>query len=131
MKFISGIGGVILYSDNPKRLVEWYRDCLGLTAESADSECNSVYTTFESWDIDNPKTKQTTAWAILRTDQDIKNKPRTSQINYRVRNMDEILAHLKAQDVSIEKTENYHYGKFAWVKDPDGNQIELWEPSES
>jgi hypothetical protein len=43
--------------------------------------------------------------------------------------MAEALGHLKSKGVSIEKTAEYEYGTFAWGKDPDGNKIELWEPS--
>jgi predicted enzyme related to lactoylglutathione lyase len=46
--------------------------------------------------------------------------------------MGEVLSHLKSKGVVIEKTEEYpSMGTFAWLKDPDGNQIELWEPSKS
>ena len=44
--------------------------------------------------------------------------------------MGEVLSHLKSKGVAIEKSEEHEYGKFAWVSDPDGNKIELWEPSE-
>jgi predicted enzyme related to lactoylglutathione lyase len=75
---------------------------------------------------------QTIAWAIIPTDQDIKDKPRTGLINYRVKNMGDVLSHLKSKGVAIEKTEEYpSYGHFAWLKDPDGNKIELWETSGS
>jgi len=50
-------------------------------------------------------------------------------INYRVDNLDELLASLKQNDVEIvggpDSAEN---GKFAWIMDPDGNKVELWEP---
>jgi predicted enzyme related to lactoylglutathione lyase len=46
--------------------------------------------------------------------------------------MGEVLSHLKSKGVVIEKTVEYpSMGIFAWLKDPDGNQIELWEPSKS
>ena len=68
----------------------------------------------------------------MPTDQDINDKPRTGKINYRVKNLGEVLSHLKSKGVVIEKTAEYpSYGNFAWVKDPDGNPIELWEPSEN
>lgn len=128
---IDGIGGVFLFSNDAKSLAEWYRDCLGINAAGQDAECNSVYATFDSRDLENPEITRTTAWAIMRTDQDIKNKPRTGQINYRVKSMKDILSHLKSKGVAIEKTEDYpSMGKFAWLKDPDGNKIELWEPEE-
>jgi len=124
---IEGIGGAFLFSNNVKQLAAWYRDCLGIIPAGEDPECNSIYATFEYWDLENPKIKRTTAWAILPTDQDIKDKPRTGKINYRVKNMGEILSHLKSKGVTIDKTEEYPYGNFAWLKDPDGNPIELWE----
>ena len=48
-----------------------------------------------------------------------------------MKNMSETLSRLKSKGVVIEKTQEYpDYGNFAWLKDPDGNAIELWEPSE-
>ena len=128
---IEGIGGAFLFSNDTKRLATWYRDCLGIVPDGEDSECNSIYKTFEYRDIENPEIKRTIAWAIIPTDQDIKDKPRTGQINYLVKNMTETLSHLQSKGVAIDKTADYEYGKFAWVTDPDGNKIELWEPSES
>ena len=132
MNLIDGIGGVFLFSNNPKRLAEWYRDCLGIACAGEDEECNSVYALFDSRDIEKPEIKRTMAWAIKHTDQDIKDKPRTGQINYRVKKMAEVISHLKSKGVAIEKTAEYPgFGNFAWLKDPDGNKIELWEPSAS
>ena len=129
---IEGIGGVFLFSNDSKRLVTWYRDCLGILPEGQDNECDSIYKSFEYRDIENPEIKRTMVWAIIPTKQDIKDKPRTGRINYLVKNMGEVLSHLKSRGVAIEKTAEYpDYGNFAWVKDPDGNKIELWEPSES
>jgi predicted enzyme related to lactoylglutathione lyase len=128
-RMIDGIGGVFLFSNDSKRLVTWYRDCLGIVAEGEDSECDSIYKTFEYRDIENPEIKKTMVWAIIPTKQDIKDKPRTGRINYLVKNMGEVLSHLKSKGVAIEKTAEDPYGNFAWVKDPDGNEIELWEPS--
>lgn len=131
MSLIDGIGGVFLFSNNPKQLADWYRDCLGIEAAGQDAECNSVYATFDSRDIDKPETKRTMAWSIMRTAHDIKDKPRTGQINYRVKSMKEMLSHLQSKGVAIEKTQEYPgFGSFAWLKDPDGNKVELWEPSE-
>ena len=128
---INGIGGAFLFSNDTKRLVTWYRDCLGMVPAGEDNECNSIYKSFEYRDVENPEIKRTIAWAIIPTNDDIKGKPRTGQINYRVKNLAETLSHLKSKGVAVEKTEEYPYGKFAWLKDPDGNQIELWEPSEN
>ena len=50
-------------------------------------------------------------------------------INYRVDNLDELLDQLKQNGVEIVKgPESAENGKFAWIMDPDGNKVELWEP---
>ena len=129
---IDGIGGAFLFTHDVKRLVGWYRDCLGMVPEGEDTECNSLYMSFEYRDLENPEIKRTIAWSIMPTKEDIKDKPRTGQINYRVKNLADVLAHLKSKGVAVDKTEEYPgIGKFAWAKDPDGNKVELWEPSES
>ena len=126
MDLIDGIGGAFLFSNNPKRLADWYRDNLGISIhESPDYK--SFYATFEYWDLTDASIKRTTAWAILSAKDDIDGKPRTGQINYRVKSMTETLSHLRSQGVTIDKTEDHEYGKFAWLTDPDGNKIELWE----
>ena len=127
---IDGIGGVFLFSNNVKRLAAWYRKYLGIAAEGADSECNSLYATFEHRDLENPEIKRTVAWAILPAGHDAKDKPRPGKMNYFVKDMAKLLSHLKSNGVAIEKTEEHAYGKFAWLKDPDGNEIELWEPKD-
>jgi predicted enzyme related to lactoylglutathione lyase len=127
---IDGIGGAFLFSNDSKRLVAWYRDCLGIVTEGQDSECDSVYKSFEYRDLENPEIKRTMVWAIIPTKQDIRDKPRTGKINYTVKNMAEVLSRLKSKGVAIEKTEEYpSMGIFAWLKDPDGNPIELWQPA--
>jgi predicted enzyme related to lactoylglutathione lyase len=50
-------------------------------------------------------------------------------VNYRVDNLDALLEALEKEGVRIDpRRENYDYGRFAWIMDPDGNRIELWEP---
>jgi predicted enzyme related to lactoylglutathione lyase len=49
-------------------------------------------------------------------------------INYRMANLDRMLEQLRRSGVKIEKTEDADYGRFAWIMDPEGNRIELWEP---
>src|ERR1700690_3231988 len=124
---IDGIGGAFLFSNDTKRLAAWYRDCLGIVPEGEDAECSSIYTSFEYRDLANPDIKRTIAWAIMPADQDIKDKPRTGKINYTVKNMEEVLSHLKSKGVAIEKTEVYlTLGTFFFYKDPDGTLIEFW-----
>ena len=127
---INGIGGAFLFSNDVKRLATWYRDYLGIVPAGEDAECNSIYATFDYRDHENPEITRTIAWSIMPTKEDIKDKPRTGKINYTVKSMAEALSQLKSKGVAIEKTEEYPgMGSFAWLKDPDGNSIELWEPA--
>jgi predicted enzyme related to lactoylglutathione lyase len=126
VNLIDGIGGVFLFSNQPKRLAEWYRENLGVDYEESP-DCSSMYKSFECRDFADPSVKRTTTWAILPADNDIRARPRTGQINYRVKSMIETISHLQSRGVSIDKTEDYEYGKFAWLTDPDGNKIELFE----
>jgi predicted enzyme related to lactoylglutathione lyase len=46
-----------------------------------------------------------------------------------VENLDELLEALRQEGVEIDpKREDFEYGRFAWIMDPEGNRIELWEP---
>jgi predicted enzyme related to lactoylglutathione lyase len=50
-------------------------------------------------------------------------------LNYRVDDLDALLEALRAEGVQIDpKREDADYGRFAWIMDPEGNKIELWEP---
>jgi hypothetical protein len=81
MNLIEDIGGVFLFSNNPKRLAEWYRENLGIAYEEAP-DCSSMYKSFAHRDLTDASVKRTTTWAILPCDNDINGKPRTGQINY-------------------------------------------------
>jgi predicted enzyme related to lactoylglutathione lyase len=50
-------------------------------------------------------------------------------VNFRVDDLDELLAELAAKGVKVDpKREDYVYGRFAWIWDPEGNRVELWQP---
>src|SRR5262249_39224841 len=88
MNLVDAIGGAFLFSNNPKQLAEWYRDNLGISYQESP-DCKSFYAGFEYRDFTDASIKRTTAWAILSTGNDINGKPRTGQINYRVKSMTE------------------------------------------
>jgi predicted enzyme related to lactoylglutathione lyase len=70
-----------------------------------------------------------TAWRIFPTNTTYFGQSSSSlMINYRVANLDRMLEQLRTSGVKIEKVENYNYGRWAWIMDPEGNRIELWEP---
>jgi predicted enzyme related to lactoylglutathione lyase len=131
MSLIEGIGGVFLFSNDPRRLADWYAECFGIVparAAEAEAECNAIYRTFEVRDADEPETKREIAWAILGSEHEIAGAPRTGQVNYRVKDLGAVLHALGEKGVHVDKTAEYPYGHFAWLKDCDGNAVELWEP---
>src|SRR6516162_6684391 len=58
--------------------------------------------------------------------------PATFMVNCRVKHLDAMLAQLRAAGAQVEeRVEEYEYGRFGWVSDPEGNRFELWEPRRS
>src|SRR5689334_23132042 len=106
MDLIDGIGGAFLFSNNPKQLAEWYRDNLGMTYDESP-DCSSFYKSFAYRDLTDVSVKRSTTWAILSSGNDINGKPRTGQINYRVKSMAATLSHLQSKGVAIDKSEDY------------------------
>jgi len=131
---ITGIGGVFFRSRNPAKLAAWYKQHLGLPIEDGWPGCQFHWREFE-----NPKKAGATVWSAFKADTDYFGKSKTPHppqghmINYRVANLKKMLAQLKKEGVWIDPKSNTppegsEYGKFAWIKDGEGNRIELWEP---
>jgi len=125
MAKITGIGGVFFKAktDN-KALREWYKKNLGLElAEWGGAALR--------WPEDKAEDKGVTAWHVAEPTSKCSSRSESSfMINYRIDNMDEIIAQLKSAGTELLKGPEYHEnGVFAWVMDPDGNKIELWEPN--
>jgi predicted enzyme related to lactoylglutathione lyase len=78
---------------------------------------------------ENPDRKGSTVWSIAKRDTTYFGPgPQTFMMNYLVENMDAVLEALKAEGVEVAKREDSEFGRFAWIVDPEGNRIELWEP---
>ncbi|HUR44772.1 MAG TPA: VOC family protein [Candidatus Saccharimonadales bacterium] len=122
MEQVTGIGGVFFKARDPKALVAWYRANLGIQAKGG-------YTDFHWRDKDHPEELGHTAWRIFPTNTTYFGQSSSPlMINYRVANLDRMLEQLRKGGVKIEKVENYSYGRWAWITDPEGNRMELWEP---
>lgn len=124
MAKITGIGGVFLKSKGKgAELAEWYKANLGLNLESWGGA-------ILRWPEDTAEDGGVTVWSTADHDTKWFSPSESSfMINYRVDNMDELLDHLKQNGVEIHKgPESHENGKFAWIIDPDGNKLELWEP---
>jgi catechol 2,3-dioxygenase-like lactoylglutathione lyase family enzyme len=119
---VTGLGGVFFKSDDPERLYSWYETHLGLKRDEGG--------VFFRWRHKDDQTLGTTVWAIFKKDTKYFDPSRAPfMLNYRVDKLDPLLERLRAEGVPVdERREDSQYGRFAWVTDPDGNRIELWEP---
>jgi len=124
MAKITGIGGVFFKSTGDKAaLVEWYKNNLGMELESWGGA-------ILRWPDDAAKDGGLTVWTVAASDTKWFAPSSSSfMINYRVDNLDEMLEQLKQNGVEIVSgPESHENGKFAWIMDPDGNKVEIWEP---
>lgn len=124
MARITGIGGVFIKSKGDgAALAAWYRKHLGLVLEDFGGA-------ILKWPDDRAEDKGLTVWHAADKDSQWFSPSESSfMINYRVDNLEELLAQLRGADVSIVGgPESHENGKFAWIMDPDGNKVELWEP---
>lgn len=121
MKRVTGIGGIFFKAQDRSKLLEWYDQHLGIKG-------NPEYGTMFEWrEKDDPQKEGMTVWTVFK--QDSKHFEQPFMVNYRVDNLDALLKALEAEGVRIDpKREDHEYGKFAWIFDPEGNRIELWEP---
>jgi phosphoglycerate dehydrogenase-like enzyme/predicted enzyme related to lactoylglutathione lyase len=124
IKRVTGIGGLFFKTANPAKLKEWYKTYLGFNVD--DWGC-----TF--WWKNNDGKPASTQWSPFKSDTTyFSPSTKDYMFNYRVDNLVALLKKLKEENVVIVgEIEEYEYGKFGWIIDPDGNKIELWEPVDS
>jgi phosphoglycerate dehydrogenase-like enzyme len=118
---VNGIGGLFFKTKDPVKLKEWYKNHLGFNTD--DWGC-----TF--WWKDTNGKPASTQWSPFKSDtQYFSPSKKDYMFNYRVVNLKKLLKKLKEEGVNIVgEVEEYEYGKFGWILDPEGNKIELWEP---
>jgi predicted enzyme related to lactoylglutathione lyase len=103
-----GVGGIFLKAQDPKALSAWYAKHFGI----APAEETSLF-------FDGPSAVGMTVFAHF---------PRDTEYF----GLDEMLAQLAAAGVTIDpKRDDHAFGRFAWIVDPEGNRVELWEPPAS
>jgi predicted enzyme related to lactoylglutathione lyase len=120
---VIGIGGVFFKSKENKQLSAWYSENLGIAQDPSGI--------LFKWRLfDQPEVEHCTVWSVFAGDSTYFDPSKAPfMINYIVDDLDAILAKLAANGARIDpKREDHDYGRFAWIFDPDGNKIELWEP---
>lgn len=124
MARVTGIGGIFFKSSDPEASRAWYRHHLGL-------ECDQYGWSWRWREMADPEREGFTVWGPFAPDTEYFDpSPQPFMVNFRVDDLDGMLADLRRAGVWVaDEVEEYDYGRFGWIIDPDGVKIELWEPS--
>lgn len=122
---VTGIGGVFLRFANPELLCRWYQEHLGIEF-GGNPYCSFL------WESLPGQAPGRTEFAIMKDDSPYFNPSATQvMLNFRVDNLDALLMKLRSSGIdTVGGPETHAYGKFAWIIDPAGNKIELWEAAD-
>ena len=122
-KKVTGIGGIFFKCADPEKIKTWYNKNLGLVTDEYGS-------LFEFLSADEPQKKNHLQWSpFSKNTKYFEPSEKEFMINYRVENIEELVAELKKNGVTVlDGIEEFEYGKFVHVLDPENNKIELWEP---
>ena len=121
MAKVTGIGGVFFKTEDPQALTDWYVEHLGLPV---DEEGFVVLRWGDS-------VKGSTVWGPFPAGTVAFEWPAGNQgmINYRVDDLDALLAQLRAAGVATDDdTFEDMNGRFGHCWDPEGNRVQLWQP---
>jgi catechol 2,3-dioxygenase-like lactoylglutathione lyase family enzyme len=121
MERVTGIGGFFFRARDPEKLGEWYAEHLGVDEPPT------------SYDGDPPWQQEQgpTVFAPFPVNSEHFTTPDQNwSINFRVRDLDAMLGQLRAAGIEVEPDpQTYPNGRFANLVDPEGNQIQLWQPA--
>lgn len=108
-----GIGGIFFRASDTRALAEWYETHLGITELWTQEAGPTVFAPFKQETTYFPPDKQ---WMI----------------NFRVDDLDAMMPQLRGAGIAVEtrpdEWDTAETGRFARIHDPEGNQIELWQP---
>jgi predicted enzyme related to lactoylglutathione lyase len=122
----TGIGGVFFKARDPKALSAWYVKYLGIKLE----DWGGVI--FQWSEDQKTQADGITVWHLAENDGDwFSPSQKQVMVNYRVDDLDGILAKFAEDGIApIKGPDDEFNGRFAWVMDPEGYKVELWEPAE-
>ncbi|WP_319544398.1 VOC family protein [Ruegeria conchae] len=108
-------------ADEPATLAAWYRDNLGIDLVPNDYET-------QCW---TQEAGETVFAPLEKVTEYFGDQEKAFMLNFRVRDIEKMIAQLESKGVEVRRDPNSPYpnGKFAWLNDPEGNPIELWEPA--
>ena len=120
MARITAVGGVFFKSPDPKALAAWYQNTLGIAVESWGGAMIGTEGGGPGYAVWSPHSKDSDHFEPSK---------REFMLNFAVDDLDAFLAGLEAKGVAVNgRQEMEGMGKFAWILDPDGTKIELWQP---
>ena len=124
MQRVTGIGGIFFKAKDAPKLRAWYKNHLVIDVQEWGG------TAFAWTDTDDKPIGGTTIWSVGSHEDDPFTPSKSSfMINHRVDDLYALVSVLKTEGYNVlDKIDDSEYGKFAWVIDPEGNKVELWQP---
>lgn len=121
---IIGLGGLFIKAKDPKALATWYQDNLGIDFKG------NTYADMPFKDENGNASLGSNVFSFFKEDSGyFKPSPKEVMINLRVQEFESFVQEIKNKGIEmIGEPMIKEYGKFAWIMDPEGNKIELWEP---
>jgi predicted enzyme related to lactoylglutathione lyase len=120
MEKVTGIGGLFFRAHDPKALAHWYLEHLGISL-TPSKEGDHV------WEQEAGPTSFT---PFPETTKYFGDPNKVWMVNFRVRDLDKMVAQLRAAGIEVKDPESYPgIGHFTRLHDPEGNPIELWQPA--
>lgn len=128
MSTVEGIGGVFLDSNNASALADWYQRHLGIVFNE-HPQGGSFYVVFRTRDVETGETRENPVFAINQTDAPLAApEQRGVTVNPRVADLDEVLGRVETEGVDVdERRIAWEGGRHGWIRDLDGNRIELYQ----
>ena len=118
MEKVAGIGGLFFKAHDPKALANWYQQQLGIAPTSQGGS---------PW---QQEAGPTAFSPFPETTKYFGDPQKMWMINFRVHDMDKMVAQLRAAGIEVKDPESYgNIGRFTRLHDPEGNPIELWQPA--
>lgn len=125
MTKVTGIGGIFFKCKDPGKMQEWYSKNLGIVSSKWGTK-------FEWRELDNPDKKGYTVWSPFEEKTTyFEPSGKEFMINYHVDDIHAMVDQLRKNGIVIlDEIEEYEYGKFVHIMDPEGRKIELFEPAD-
>jgi len=118
MEKVAGIGGLFFRAHDPAALGNWYLQNLGI----------ALTPTAENSPVWEQEAGPTVFSPFPETTKYFGDPQKMWMINFRVHDLEKMVAQLRAAGIEVKVAESDANGRFAHLRDPEGNPIELWQP---